>query len=339
MIEIPVSMTAAFIRRLGGVEEIEVGRLPVPRCGPDDVLAKVEALAVNHVDTFVRSGSYATELPMPFIIGRDFVGCVVATGNRVTSVTPGDRVWCNSLGYDGRQGAFADYALAPASRVYPLPPNQDPLAVVSLLHTTATAYLGLFREGALVDGETVFVGGAAGGVGSVTVQLAAAAGARVIASAAAADIEWVKTCGADIVFDYHAPDIYHRIAQTTPQGIDLYWDNSGHHDFGRTLPLLNHGARLIVSAGLQASVKIPIGTLYTRDVSLRGFAISNASEADLASAAALINRHLSDDGIKTRIAQRFSLDEAAEAQRLQETHGSGKARGRIVVIPDVTRPE
>ncbi|MEO8859520.1 MAG: NADPH:quinone reductase [Burkholderiaceae bacterium] len=333
MNRLPAYMNAAFVRRLGGVEEIEIGRLPVPQCGPDEVLARVDALAVNHVDTFVRSGAYATRLPMPFIIGRDFVGRVVAIGERVNTFAPGDPVWCNSLGYDGRQGPFAEYALAPADRVYPLPSNQDPIETVSVLHTMATACLGLFREGSLASGETVFIGGAAGGVGSAAVQLAAAAGARVLASASAADAEWVKACGASFVFDYHDPDLFNRIEHSAPQGIDLYWDNSGHHDLAKTLPLLGRGGRIVVSAGLQARACVPIGALYTRDASLRGFAISNASVVDLASAAAMINRRLCVGDLKVRIGLRLPLREAAKAHRLQAAHGVEKPPGRIVLVP------
>lgn len=332
--EVPSDMKAAFIRRLGGVDEIEVGRLPVPTCGADDVLIRVEALAVNHVDTFVRSGAYATELPMPFIIGRDLVGQVLTTGERVADLAPGDPVWCNSLGYDGRQGAFADYARAPADRVYRLPANQDPVIAVSLVHTAATACLGLFREGGLAAGDTVFVGGAAGGVGSATVQLAAAAGARVIASASPDDVDWVRACGAQAVFDYHAPDLFEQIARAAPQGIDLYWDNSGHHDPERVLPLLARGGRIIIAAGLSARVPMPMGALYTRDASLRGFAISNASGDDLASAAATINRRLAAGELTSRIGRRLPLSQAADAHRLQEASGPGKVRGRIVVIPE-----
>lgn len=300
-----------------------MGRLPVPSCDRDEVLIRIQALAVNHVDTFVRSGAYATEPPMPFIIGRDLVGQVVAVGERVNDRRPGERVWCNSLGYDGRQGTFADYALAPAERVYPLPENQDPVEAVSVLHPTATAYLGLLREGRLTSGDMVFVGGAAGAVGSATVQLAVATGARVIASASVADTDWVQACGADTVFDYHAP-----------AGIDLYWDNSGHHDPEHTLGLLAQGGRIIVAAGLHANVRLPLGALYTRDASLRGFAISNASVADLAGAAAQVNCLLARGELRMRIGRRLRLSDAAEAHRLPEAQGSDKVRGRIVVIPD-----
>ncbi|MFC7647003.1 alcohol dehydrogenase catalytic domain-containing protein [Streptosporangium lutulentum] len=112
------TMTAAYITRPGPADEIRIGRFPVPESGPPAVLVKVRALAVNHVDTFVRSGAYRTRLPYPFVIGRDLVGAVVTAA---PGFAPGDTVWCDSLGYDGRQGSFSEYAAVPADRLYPCP--------------------------------------------------------------------------------------------------------------------------------------------------------------------------------------------------------------------------
>src|SRR5690606_23447447 len=116
-VSVPESMPAAYITAYGGPEVIQVGRLPVPVPGPTDVLVHTELSAVNHVDTFVRSGSCATLTPFPFVIGRDLVGTVAATGPGVDGFTVGDRVWCNSLGHGGRQGSFAEYAVVAADRL------------------------------------------------------------------------------------------------------------------------------------------------------------------------------------------------------------------------------
>ena len=335
MTRVAQQMTAALVRQLGGEDNINIGLLPVPSCGAQQVLIKVAALAVNHVDTFVRSGAYPTSLPMPFIVGRDCVGQVVEVGEGVSEFALGDRVWCNSLGYDGRQGCFAEYALAPKERVYKLPNNVTDLAgAVSLLHPSATAYLGLFREARLQAGDTVFVGGAGGGVGSAIVQLAHGAGARVIASTSAQDKSWVASCGADKILDYHDADLWQQVAQATPQGIDVFWDNSGQHHFKQTLDLLAQGGRIIVTAGLNALAELPIGDLYTKDASIHGFAISNASVADLALAAKAVNQALAKDVLKTRIAYRLPLAETAQAHRLQTGHKDQKVPGRIVVLLD-----
>lgn len=324
------TMTAAYITRPCPADEIRIGRLPVPEPGSSEVLVKVVALAVNHVDTFVRSGAYRTRLPYPFIIGRDLVGTVVA---EAPGFAPGDLVWCNSLGLDGRQGSFSEYAAVPADRLYHLPGGVDPENAVASLHTAATAHLGLFKEASLRIGETIVVTGAGGGVGTATVQLAAAAGARVIATAREDDFDWCRRCGADEVVDYHDPDMYPEIAELAPDGVDVFWDNSGQHHLEQTVPLLALGGRMIILAGLGATPVLPVGQLYTRNASLRGFVISNATVAELAAAATAINHLLSRGTLVSRIGTRLPLTETARSHHLQEGTDPHHPRGRIVVLP------
>ncbi|MGH8961622.1 MAG: NADPH:quinone reductase [Jatrophihabitantaceae bacterium] len=327
-------MTAAYVTRLGPAAEIRVGSLPVPQPGAVEVLVRAEAMAVNHVDTYVRSGAYRTSTPFPFVVGRDLVGTVVGLGSADVGFGPGDRVWCNSLGYGGRQGSFGQYAVVPTDRLYPLPDGADPRDAVSVLHTAATAQLGLFREAGLRSGEVVVIGGAGGGVGSAAVQLAAASNARVIATSSAQDASWCRRCGTDVVLDFTDPQQCRRIIKREARGVDMYWDTSGHQDLAETLSLLNSGGRVVVSAGLSSWTTLAIGELYTRDASVHGFAISNASVADLAGAASLINALLGRRELRTRIALTLPLAEAARAHRLQE---SGAHRpGRIVVRPEMT---
>src|SRR5690606_31640073 len=107
--------------------------------------------------------------------------------------------------------------------------------------TAATAYIGLFREAGIRPGETVVVCGAGGGVGTAAVQLASAAGARVVATAREEDAEWCRSCGADEVVDYRDPDVYRKIGELVPDGVDVFWDNSGRHDLEQTVPLLARG--------------------------------------------------------------------------------------------------
>src|SRR5699024_9875534 len=117
---------------------------------------------------------------LPFVIGRDLVGTVAAVGAGVAGFAVGDRVWCNSLGHDGRQGAFAEYAVVAADRLSPRPDGVEPQAAAAVLHAAATAHIGLVREARLAAGDTVFVEGAGGAVGSAITQMATAMGARVI---------------------------------------------------------------------------------------------------------------------------------------------------------------
>lgn len=328
---IPQTMRAAFIRATGGVEQIEIGELPVPRPGPTDLLVRMEASAVNHVDLFVRSGAYRTPTPFPFVIGRDLVGTVVKAGPGVAALQVGQRVWCNSLGHHGRQGAFAEYAVVPEDRLYPLPEGVDVKAAVSVLHTAATAHIGLVREARLLAGETLFIEGAGGGVGSAVVQMASAIGARVIATAAPSDAAWVQGLGAQAWFDYHAKSLYERVREAAPGGIDVWWDASGHNRFTQCLPLLAMGGRVVVMSGLQGeAAALPVGAMYTRDVSLHGLAISNASVADLARAAARINRMLAEGRLRARVGATYGL---ADAARAHAAMAAGAVKGRIVVVP------
>jgi NADPH:quinone reductase-like Zn-dependent oxidoreductase len=164
-------MLAAYIRALGPADSIEFGELPTPVPGPTDVLVEVELVAANPVDAFIRSGRYPTRMSFPFVVGRDLVGTVASAG-AATGFAVGDRVWCNSLGHDGRQGSFAQSAVAPAERCFRLKAGVDPAVAVAVAHPAATAYLGLFVHARLRSGETVFVGGAGGNVGNAATVMA-----------------------------------------------------------------------------------------------------------------------------------------------------------------------
>ncbi|MZD56159.1 alcohol dehydrogenase catalytic domain-containing protein, partial [Streptomyces sp. SID5606] len=166
---VPDVMRAAYIDAVGPADAIRHGPLPVPPAGPTDVLVRVCAVAVDPVDTFVRSGAYATPLPLPFVVGRDLVGEVAHAGPGAAGFTPGQRVWCNSLGHAGRQGSFAEYAAVAADRLYAAPPGVDAEHLVAAAHPAASAWLALFRHGRLRAGETVYVGGGAGNVGGAAV--------------------------------------------------------------------------------------------------------------------------------------------------------------------------
>ncbi|MCS6712498.1 alcohol dehydrogenase catalytic domain-containing protein [Brachybacterium sp. EF45031] len=101
-------MRAAVIDEVGRIDAIHTTHLPVPRCGPGEVLIRVRAAAIDHVDVLVVTGAYPTRTPFPFVIGRDAVGEVVTVDGEAVPFTPGEMVWTNSLGYDGRAGVFAE---------------------------------------------------------------------------------------------------------------------------------------------------------------------------------------------------------------------------------------
>jgi NADPH:quinone reductase-like Zn-dependent oxidoreductase len=325
-----VNTLAAYVTELGPPERIQAGQLPVPAPGPTDVLVRTDVLAVDQVDTLVRSGAYPTPTPFPFVIGRDLAGTVAAAGPGATGFSEGDRVWCNSLGHGGRQGSFAQEVVVAAERLYHLPAGVNPEQAVAVAHTAGTACVGLFRHARLRAGETIIVGGGAGGVGSAVTQLAAAARAHVIATAAKEDFGWCRQNGAARVIDYRDPEVTARLAEAVAPGADVYWDTSGHQDLQAIIPLLARGARVLLTATSSPTSTLPGQYYYTHDISVRGFVISNASASDLAAAAKTINAGLADGTLRPRIGARMPLIQAAEAHRLQET---GKVSGRILVLP------
>jgi NADPH:quinone reductase-like Zn-dependent oxidoreductase len=323
----PDTMRAAYVTRLGPASEIHVGSLPVPTPGPTDVLVEVEAVAVNPVDTYVRSGGYRTPVPLPFVIGRDLVGTVAEAGPG-TGFEPGERVWSNSLGHDGRQGPSSQYAVVPSGRLYRLPRGVDPHVAVALAQPAATAYLGWFVHARLRPGRTVFVGGGGGNVGTAAIQMAAWAGARVLTSARPEDHERCRAAGAEVALDYRDRELAARLAAHAPGGLDVVWETSGHHDFALAAAVAAPGCRILVTAALPAEPAVPLRTLYTHDVSLVGFVISRASAADLAAAADLVNQMMVEGRLTTRIADRLRLEDAAAAHRRME---AGSVPGRLVV--------
>jgi NADPH:quinone reductase-like Zn-dependent oxidoreductase len=320
-------MRAAYITQLGPAEEIRFGDLPVPVPGPTDVLVRVEVVAVNPVDVLVRSGGYPTPTPFPFVVGRDLMGTVAEVGPGAVGFAVGDRVWCNSLGHGGRQGSSAEYAVVPAERLYHLPGAADPVEAVALFHPGATAYLALFRRGGLRATETVYVGGAAGNVGTALTGLASIGGARVLAGARAEDAEWCRAAGADEVVDYRDPDLRGRLAALAPAGVDLYVDTSGHLDLPAALDLLADGGRIVLMAGPAQRLTLPAGALYTHDRRIVGFVISRAGTGELAEAAAVLNGRLAAGDLPVRIRAVWPLERTVEAHQAVERG----LRGRTVL--------
>jgi len=328
------TMKAAYIEKTGPPESIKYGDLPKPVPAASQVLVKVIAVALDPVDTYIRSGAYAIDLDFPFIVGRDMVGVVEAVGANVHRFTPGARVWCNNQGYHGRQGTFAEYIVTDESLLYVLPQSVDEQQAVAVLHSATTASIGLIREAQLRQGESVFVNGGAGNVGSAVVQIAANMGARVIVTAGnAADLEYCRELGAERAVNYKTDDVTKAIREFAANGIDVYWDTTTNPDFDRAVPLLAHRGRIILMAGLNARPPFPVGAFYTKDCSMRGFAITNATVDELQICADSITHWLAKGKLAARVARVMPLAETAAAHCLFEDgqRGSIKLSGKIVL--------
>jgi NADPH:quinone reductase-like Zn-dependent oxidoreductase len=319
------TMRAAFFSGPGPAEAVEVGDLPVPVPGPGDALVAVEVAVINPVDTLIRSGRWPTPTPLPFVTGRDLVGTVTAAGAG-SGFSPGDRVWSNSLGHAGRQGSCAEFAVVPGDRLYPLPAGAVAVEAAAAFHSAGTAFIGLHHRAHARAGQTIFVGGAAGGIGSALLRFASEAGLRVIATARPGDHARCLERGASAVFDFADPDLAGRVLDVAPGGADIHWDTSGRMPLNAMVPITAWGGKIIVTAGAEPQ---PPGTsllpIFTRDISVIGFVISLATATELAEAAQAINRHLASGGFGMKSSVTMPLDKAAEAHSLIESRQTPRA--------------
>ncbi|MFO0945551.1 MAG: NADPH:quinone reductase [Planctomycetota bacterium] len=330
-------MKAAYIEAPGPAETITFGDLPKPEPKAAEVLVKVKAVAVNPIDTYIRGGAVAMPIPKPFIVGCDLAGVVEAVGPEATRFKVGDRVWGSNQGLMGRQGSFAEYAAVDECWLYPTPKEVEDPSAAAIALVGITAHLGLFQRARLRAGETVFVNGGSGGVGSTVVQMAKAAGAKVIATAGSeAKVEACKALGADVTVNYKTDDVDAAIRVFAPNGVDLWWETLREPNFDRTVSLLAKRGRMILMAGRDARPVFPVGPFYVKDCSLLGFAMFNATPDEQRACSEDINRWLSEKKLRPRIDRILPLGETASAHKLQEENTIGKAgtlAGKIVLVP------
>jgi NADPH2:quinone reductase len=330
-------MKAAYVTQPGPSESIIIGDLPIPEPMGDQVLVRVNAAAVNPIDTYVRSGTVKMDIPLPYIVGADLAGVVEKLGPDAKKFKVGDRVWGTDQGLMGRQGTFAEFAAVEERWLYPIPAGVSDETAAACALVGITAAIGLVRDAKLQAGETLFVNGGSGGVGSMVVQMAKALGARVITTASTA--EKLKVCrelGADEAINYKTEDVSVRVKELAPNGINVWWETIREPNFEQTVPLLAKRGRMILMAGRDARPVFPVGPFYTKDCRLLGFAMFNATREEQDAAAADINRWLAAGKLKPRIDRVLPLDKTTEAHRLQEESTVGKSgalAGKIVIKP------
>ncbi len=331
-------MRAASIEQTGPPEVIQVGDLPRPEPGHGQVLVLVRATSVNPIDLYIRSGMVAMPMAFPQIIGADFAGTVEALGPGATRFRVGDRVWGSNQGMLGRQGATAEYLAVDQDLAYPTPGNQPDAEAAAQALVGITAHLGLFRKGQLQAGETVYVPGGSGGVGSMVIQMAKAAGATVATSAGSPEkIELCRSLGADLALNYKTDDLPARLREFAPEGYDVWFETTRDPNLEVNIPLLRKRGRMIVAAGRAARPPLPFGSLYPRDCSILGFAMFNARPDEQQAAADDMVKWAAAGKLRPPIGKTFPLAEAAEAHRFLEAatgQGSGQLAGKVVIAID-----
>ena len=238
-------MKAAFIRKFGGPEVLQVGDLPDPTAGPGQIVVDVAAASINAADWKVRAGEYK-QASFPLILGRDFSGTVSALGGDVTDLKVGDEVF--GVLETGRDGTYCEKLAIGAAVVGKKPAALGHVDAAALALTGLTAICAIEEALKLKAGETVLIQGGAGGVASFAIQLAKHIGARVITTASAANAAYLRALGADEVIDYNATDF-----ATAVKNVDAAFDTVGGDVAARTFAVLKPGGRAaFIASGPQA---------------------------------------------------------------------------------------
>ena len=330
-------MKAAYIKETGPPENIIYGDLPDPTANGAEVIVKAGAVAVNPVDTYVRNGANYWELPQPFVIGSDVAGTVTAVGPDAKRFKVGDRVWGTNQGFMGRQGTFAEQSAIDECWLYPTPDDVSDEAAAACALVGVTAHLGLFRDAKLQAGESIFVHGGTGGVGSMVVQMAKAAGTRVLATGGSDEkCARCRELGADVAVNYKTQDVDEAVKRFAPDGVNVVWETLREPDFETLVTYLGERGRLVLMAGRDARPPFPVGPFYGKGCSLHGFVMFKATAEELRACSVDINRWLSEGKLQAQIDKTLPLSEAASAHRLQEENTlnrAGTLAGKIVLKP------
>lgn len=330
-------MKAAYIEQVGPADNIIYGELPTPEPAGAEVLVKTGAVAVNPVDTYIRNGANYWPLPNPFIVGCDLAGTVEATGPDASRFQVGDRVWCTNQGLLGRQGTFAEHCVVDECWLYPTPDDVSDETAAACALVGVTAHLGLFREANLQAGESVFVRGGTGGVGSMVVQMAKAAGARVITTGGTDEkCARCEELGAEAAVNYKTQELAAAIEAFSPGGVDVVWETLREPDFDELVSYLAERGRLILMAGRDARPEFPVGPFYVKGCSLHGLVMFKATADELRVCAEDMNRWMAAGQLQAQIGKTLPLSEAAAAHRMQEEstlQKSGTLAGKIVLKP------
>ncbi len=329
---VPTTMRAARQHRYGRPEDvIAVADIDVPEIGPADVLVQVRAASVNAADWHFTTGlpmfaraALGLRRPHRTVVGTDMAGVVVAIGAEVSRFRVGDDVFGEVAG-----GAFAEYVAAPAEWLVAKPQGSSSEEAATLGIAAETALQGLRDWGRLREGQRVLVNGASGGVGSFAVQIAKALGAaHVTAVCSTRNVETAARIGADHVVDYTQED-----HSRSGERYDLIFDNAGVWPLRSCSRMLTDGGSYVMVTSPKTRWLHPLPRMIANPLYFAiapgrasGFKVAARNTADLEQLRDLVEQGL----VRPVMDRRFTLDEAAEAVRLQ---GEFHARGKSVVLP------
>ncbi len=328
-------MKAAYIEQTGAPDVIRIAEIPPATVKPGEVQIRVQAVSVNPIDTYIRSGVVASGIDDRYIIGCDAAGIIESVGEGTQNFQIGDRVWCTNQGLQGRQGTFAELICIDQDWCYHLPDEVSFETAAACALVGMTAHLGLFREARLQAGETVRCIGGTGGVGSMVVQMAKACGARVLATAGTEEKHRrLLNLGADIAINYNQDAIEDSVLQAAPKGANVFWETRRDPNFDQAIELLATRGRMVLMAGRDARPVFPVGPFYVKECSLHGFVMFKATALEMRTAAEEINRWMANGKLQPNISLQLPLSQVVEAHRQQEAatlRGEGNLSGKIVL--------
>lgn len=322
-------MKAILCNSFTGPADLRLGEIDAPRPAGDEILIDVHAASVSFMDQLLVSGLYQMRPATPFVPGTEASGVVVAVGNKVTTFAPGDRVACSAW-----TGGYAERMIAKELKSVRLPDGVAFEAGATVLHNYGTAHYALVERARAQRGETLFVTGAAGGVGLAAVDLGRHLGLRVIAGVGSDDkAALVRGYGASEVINYRSEDMRNRIKSiTSGAGIDVGLDNVGGAIFEQMARLMRWDGRLMPIGFTGGEIpQIPMNLPLLKNYAIIGVFVGAWAEKFSAEAARMndtLMQLLADGKIRPHIDRVLPLEKAGDAMRAVANRA---VMGRIVL--------
>lgn len=316
-------MKAVRIHELGEADVLRLEEVEKPALVDGSVLIKTEVAGINYADTMLRKGNYLTRPPLPFTPGFEVAGRIEAVGEGVEGLSVGQRVMARLQG-----GGYAEYAVVKAEQVTPVPDGLEFGTATALLAQGLTA-LALLKD--LRAGQSILVHAAAGGVGSLLVQLARLKGAHVIGTASTPEkLEIVKELGADAAINYTESDWPEQVKAATPNGagVDLLIEMVGGETGEQNVKCLAPGATMIIY-GAASGKDFPISALglLGKNLTVRGYTLYSETKTTLAEFTRELMAHVKENRLEVMV-QEFPLEQAAEAHRAIENR---RTTGKVIL--------
>ena len=320
-------MKAIRVRQFGGPEVLQCEAVADIKPGPHEAVVRVKAAGVNPVDAYIRSGSYARRPETPYTPGFDAAGTVESVGEGVIKIKAGDRIYLAGT----LSGAYAEQALCKESQAHLLPRGLSFSQGAAIGVPYATAYRALFHRARAVPGETVLIHGATGGVGIAAVQIARAAGMKVIGTGGTEKgRQLASEQGAHRVLDHNAPDYLEKaLGLSEGKGVDVILEMLANVNLGKDLAVLAPKGRVVV-IGSRGSVEIDPRAAMSKDASILGMSLMNASDSELAEIHAALAAGLQTGTLRPIVGRELPLAQAPQAHEALMAPGS---YGKIILLP------